>query len=61
MLILQEIPERPKRKSVAFSEDTKVVDSNGDVTTEMNGTADRSTAESHSSMPTLGTRFLLLI
>lgn len=41
--------ERKPRKSVAFSEGTIVVDSNGDVTTEMNGIEDKSTAESHTA------------
>ena len=41
--------ERKPRKSVAFSEGTTVVDSNGDVTTEVNGTEDKSTAESHTA------------
>ncbi|MCJ1259272.1 hypothetical protein MMC24_007108 [Lignoscripta atroalba] len=40
--------ERKPRKSVAFSEGTTIVDSNGDVS-EMNGTTDKSTAESHST------------
>ena len=40
--------ERKPRKSVAFSEGTTVVDSNGDVT-EMNGTSDKTTAESHTA------------
>ena len=40
--------ERKARKSVAFSEGTTVMDSNGDVT-EMNGTSDKSTAESHTA------------
>ncbi|MCJ1471438.1 hypothetical protein MMC13_000077 [Lambiella insularis] len=44
------IPERKARKSVAFSEGTTIVDSNGDVT-EMNGTSDKTTAESHSTPP----------
>lgn len=50
--IQQELAERPKRKSVAFSEDTQVVDANGDVTTEQNGTTveDGNSAESHASM-----------
>jgi len=42
------LPERKARKSVAFSEGTTIVDSNGDIT-EMNGTSDRTTAESHST------------
>lgn len=41
--------DRKPRKSVAFSEDTTIVDSNGDVT-ESNGIQDKTTAESHSSM-----------
>ncbi|MCJ1437729.1 hypothetical protein MMC27_007116 [Xylographa pallens] len=44
------LPERKARKSVAFSEGTTIVDSNGDIT-EMNGTSDRTTAESHSTPP----------
>ncbi|KAL6721512.1 translation initiation factor eIF-2 beta subunit [Lecanora helva] len=36
------------RKSVAFSEDTKVVGSNGEVT-EINGTSEKTSAESHST------------
>ncbi|KAI4134818.1 MAG: hypothetical protein LQ347_001197 [Umbilicaria vellea] len=40
--------ERKPRKSVAFSEGTTVVDSNGDVT-ENNETSDKVTAESHST------------
>ena len=47
---MAETDVKPKRKSVAFSEDTKIVDANGDVTTE-NGTTDKTTAESHSGMP----------
>ena len=37
-----------QRKSVAFSEDTKVVTSNGDVH-DVNGTTDKASAESHSA------------
>ncbi|MCJ1385863.1 hypothetical protein MMC17_008987 [Xylographa soralifera] len=44
------LPERKARKSVAFSEGTTIVDSNGEIT-EMNGTSDRTTAESHSTPP----------
>jgi translation initiation factor 2 subunit 2 len=40
--------EKPKRKSVAFSEGTKVVDEDGQIT-EMNGGGEKSTAESHSA------------
>ena len=36
------------RKSVAFSEDTTVVASNGEVT-EVNGTSEKTSAESHSA------------
>ena len=36
------------RKSVAFSEDTTVVASNGEVT-EVNGTSEKTSAESHST------------
>ncbi|MCJ1358147.1 MAG: hypothetical protein MMC33_008145 [Icmadophila ericetorum] len=43
--------ERRPRKSVAFSEGTTIVDSNGEITTEMNGTEDKSTAESHTATP----------
>lgn len=39
---------REHRKSVAFSEGTTVVDANGDVT-EVNGTSDKTSAESHSA------------
>ena len=39
---------RTPRKSVAFSEGHTVVDANGDIT-EMNGTSDKTTAESHST------------
>ena len=41
-------PQRRQRKSVAFSEGTTVVDGNGDVT-EVNGTSEKTSAESHSS------------
>ncbi|MCJ1285115.1 hypothetical protein MMC26_004453 [Xylographa opegraphella] len=44
------LPERKSRKSVAFSDGMTIVDSNGDIT-EMNGTSDRTTAESHSTSP----------
>ncbi|MCJ1323061.1 hypothetical protein MMC15_008412 [Xylographa vitiligo] len=44
------LADRKARKSVAFSEETTIVDSNGDIT-EMNGTSDRTTAESHSTPP----------
>lgn len=40
--------ERKPRKSVAFSEGTTIVDSNGEVT-ETNGTSDKTSAESHSA------------
>jgi translation initiation factor 2 subunit 2 len=40
--------EKPKRKSVAFSDGTKVVDEDGQVT-EMNGGGEKNTAESHSA------------
>jgi len=40
--------ERKPRKSVAFSEGTTIVDSHGEVT-EMNGTSDKTSAESHSA------------
>ncbi|KAF1812397.1 eukaryotic translation initiation factor 2 beta subunit [Eremomyces bilateralis CBS 781.70] len=39
--------ERPKRKSVAFSEGATIVDTDGQVT-EMNGHTEKTTAESHS-------------
>ena len=42
------ISERKPRKSVAFSEGTTIVGSNGEVT-ETNGTSDKSSAESHST------------
>lgn len=42
------ISERKPRKSVAFSEGTTIVDSNGGVT-ETNGTSDKTSAESHST------------
>ena len=47
----QELPERPKRKSVAFAEGQTVVDENGEVTEthEMNGR--KNSAESHSREP----------
>lgn len=41
------MPREP-RKSVAFSEDTTVVSSNGEVT-EVNGTSDKASAESHTA------------
>ena len=41
--------DQKPRKSVAFSEGTTIVDSNGDVM-ETNGMQDKTTAESHSSM-----------
>lgn len=45
----QESPERKPRKSVAFSEGTTIVDSNGDVTMDKNGVDGTSTtAQSHS-------------
>lgn len=40
--------ERKPRKSVAFSDDTTIVDSNGGVT-ETNGTSNKTSAESHSA------------
>ena len=40
--------ERKPRKSVAFSEGTTIVDSNGDIT-ENNDTSDKTTAESHTA------------
>lgn len=44
---MSEIEEKPKRKSVAFSEGTTIVDGNGEVT-EMNGAGgDKETAQSH--------------
>ncbi|MCJ1250710.1 hypothetical protein MMC30_007938 [Trapelia coarctata] len=43
------LPERKARKSVAFSEGTTIVDSNGAVT-ELTGTSDKSTAESHAHL-----------
>lgn len=45
---MADIADKPKRKSVAFSEGTTIVDSNGDVTS-MNGVGEKSTAESHSA------------
>lgn len=46
----QDIEERKPRKSVAFSEGTTIVDENGDVTQETNGTeGSKDTAMSHSS------------
>jgi len=45
---MADIAEKPKRKSVAFSEGTTVVDGDGQVTEMMNGGGDKSTAESHS-------------
>ncbi|KAF2436510.1 hypothetical protein EJ08DRAFT_578515, partial [Tothia fuscella] len=45
---MADIADKPKRKSVAFSEGTTVVDSNGDVT-EMNGGGEKDSAESHSN------------
>ena len=44
--------EPKPRKSVAFSEETTVVDLNGDIT-ESNGTSDKTTAESHSASASL--------
>jgi hypothetical protein len=51
MLETQADAERKPRKSVAFSEGTTIVDSDGQVTesTEVNG--GKSTAESHSGLP----------
>jgi translation initiation factor 2 subunit 2 len=49
---MADIADKPKRKSVAFSEGTTIVDSNGQVTEEMaNGGGDKATAESHSQEP----------
>lgn len=45
---MADIAEKPKRKSVAFSEGTTVVDSEGQIT-EMNGGGEKNTAESHSA------------
>ena len=42
---------RPERKSVSFSEEATVVDTNGKVT-EVNGTSEKTSAESHSAGPT---------
>jgi len=51
MTDVEHIPtERKARKSVAFSEGTTIMDSNGEVT-EMNGTSDKSTAQSHATSP----------
>jgi hypothetical protein len=46
--IMADTLDKPKRKSVAFSDGTKVVDEDGQIT-EMNGGGEKSTAESHSS------------
>jgi translation initiation factor 2 subunit 2 len=49
---MADITDKPKRKSVAFSEGTTIVDSNGQVTEEMaNDGIDKTTAESHSQEP----------
>jgi translation initiation factor 2 subunit 2 len=45
---MAETADKPKRKSVAFSEGTTVFDTEGQVT-EMNGGGEKSTAESHSA------------
>jgi translation initiation factor 2 subunit 2 len=42
-------PERKPRKSVAFSEGTTIVDSNGDVTESKEVNGGKSSAESHAS------------
>jgi translation initiation factor 2 subunit 2 len=48
---MADITEKPKRKSVAFSEGTTIVDSNGQVTEEMANGDDKTTADSHSNEP----------
>lgn len=49
---MSEITDKPKRKSVAFSEGNTIVDSEGKITEEMaNGGDDKTTAESHSGEP----------
>lgn len=46
---MTDVADKPKRKSVAFSEGTTIVDSNGDVTERTNGAGgDKETAQSHS-------------
>jgi translation initiation factor 2 subunit 2 len=44
---MADVIEKPKRKSVAFSEGATIVDGHGQIT-EVNGTGEKSTAESHS-------------
>lgn len=46
-----DLPERKPRKSVAFSEGTTIVDSNGDVTESIEVNGGKSSAESHSAGP----------
>lgn len=49
---MAEITDKPKRKSVAFSEGNTIVDSEGKITEEMaDGGGDKTTAESHSGEP----------
>lgn len=48
---MADITEKPKRKSVAFSEGTTIVDSNGQVTEEMANGDNKTTADSHSNEP----------
>ena len=44
-----DFPERKPRKSVAFSEGTTIVDSNGDVTESGEVNGDKESAESHAA------------
>lgn len=44
---MTDVAEKPKRKSVAFSEGATIVDDNGEIT-EVNGAGEKTTAESHS-------------
>lgn len=37
------------RKSVSFSQEATMVDTNGDVTTEVNGDSDKTSAQSHTA------------
>lgn len=49
---MSDIADKPKRKSVAFSEGNTIVDSEGKITEEMsNGGGDKTTAESHAAEP----------
>jgi hypothetical protein len=46
---MSDVTDRPKRKSVAFADNTEVMDSDGNVKESSANGEDKSTAESHSA------------